>query len=43
MKEDFKTTAQKLNFPQFFLKVVKHDLFTDGQDEVLLDKQSLLE
>lgn len=43
MKEDFKATAQKLNFPQFFLKVVKHDLFTDGQEEVLLDKQSLLE
>lgn len=42
MKENFKKDASQLLLPQFFMQVPKHDLFTEGQEEVLLNKQTLL-
>jgi len=42
MKETFKKGANQLLLPQFFMQVPKHDLFTEGQEEVLLNKQALL-
>lgn len=42
MKDMFKETAQKIEFPQFFIEVPKHDLFTEWKEQVLLNKQELL-
>lgn len=43
IKEVFKEEAEKVNLPQFYLKVPSNDLFTSGLEELPLEKENLLE
>lgn len=43
IKEVFREVAEKVNLPQFYLKVPSNDLFSSGLEEVSLEKESLLE
>jgi type III restriction enzyme len=43
IKEVFKDEAEKVNFPQFYLKVPSNDLFSSGEEELPLEKENLLE
>jgi type III restriction enzyme len=43
IKEVFKAEAEKVNLPQFYLKVPSNDLFSSGLEELPLEKENLLE
>ncbi len=43
IKDIFREQAEQLNLPQFYLKVPANDLFGKKEEEVLLEKESLLE
>lgn len=43
IKEVFKAEAEKVNLPQFYLKVPSNDLFSSGVEELPLEKENLLE
>ncbi|KYG83027.1 restriction endonuclease [Roseivirga seohaensis] len=43
IKEVFKDEAEKVNLPQFYLKVPSNDLFSSGEKELPLEKENLLE
>ncbi|TXE14110.1 DEAD/DEAH box helicase [Algoriphagus aquimarinus] len=43
IKEVFKDEAEKVNLPQFYLKVLSNDLFSSGLEELPLEKENLLE
>jgi len=43
IKEVFKDEAEKVNLPQFHLKVPSNDLFSSGEEELPLEKENLLE
>jgi type III restriction enzyme len=43
IKEVFKDEAEKVNLPQFYLKVPSNDLFSSGLEELPLEKENLLE
>jgi len=43
IKDVFKEQAEQLNLPQFYLKVPANELFEQGETEVPLEKESLLE
>lgn len=43
IKDIFKEQAEKINLPQFYLKVPANDLFGKKVEELLLEKESLLD
>jgi type III restriction enzyme len=43
IKNIFKEQAEKINLPQFFLKIPANDLFGTREDEIALEKENLLE
>lgn len=43
IKEVFREQVKSINIPQFFLKVPANDLFNKGEQDVALEKESLLE
>nr|HAD53304.1 restriction endonuclease [Algoriphagus sp.] len=43
IKEVFKDEVEKVNLPQFYLKVPSNDLFSSGLEELPLEKENLLE
>jgi len=43
IKDIFKDQAQKINLPQFFLKIPANDLFGSREEEIELEKENLLD
>ncbi len=43
IKDIFKEQAEKINLPQFYLKVPSNDLFGQREDELPLEKENLLD
>jgi len=43
IKDIFKEQADKINLPQFFLKIPANDLFGTREEEIALEKENLLE
>jgi type III restriction enzyme len=43
IKDIFKEQAEKINLPQFFLKIPANDLFGTREEEIALEKENLLE
>ncbi|MEA5006251.1 MAG: DEAD/DEAH box helicase family protein [Rikenellaceae bacterium] len=43
IKDIFKDKADKINLPQFFLKIPANDLFGTREEEIALEKENLLE
>ncbi len=43
IKDIYKEQAEKINLPQFFLKVPANDLFGQREEELLLEKENLLD
>jgi type III restriction enzyme len=43
IKDIFKEQAEQINLPQFYLKVPANDLFGQKEEELLLEKENLLE
>lgn len=43
LKEVFAEKAANINLPQFFLRIPENDIFGSREEEVLLDKENLLE
>lgn len=43
IKDIFKTDAETINLPQFFLKIPANDLFGQTEAEIALEKENLLE
>jgi len=43
IKDIFREQAEQINLPQFYLKVPANDLFGKREEEVLLEKENLLE
>lgn len=43
IKDIFKEQAEKINLPQFFLKIPANDLFGTREEEITLEKENLLE
>jgi len=43
MKDAFKEVATGLKLPQFYLKIPANDLFGEGETQVLLEKENLLQ
>ena len=43
IKETFKELAEKINLPQFYLRIPANDLFGKKEEEILLEKENLLQ
>jgi type III restriction enzyme len=43
IKDIFRDEAEKINLPQFFLKIPSNDLFGQAEAEIALEKENLLE
>lgn len=43
IKDIFKEQAEKINLPQFFLKIPTNELFGTGEEEIALEKENLLD